>query len=99
MFETRRVWVPNPMKPCGCGFETAGNPSVPVLKQNGRLPGFGRVPGLPGNLGPCLGQGRLLEEQTRISSIHGKPWYQVPNGATMPLRCLDEEMRPLGLLE
>ena len=40
-------------------------------------------------------QERLLEEQARISSIHGKPWYQVPNGATMPLHWLDEEMRPL----
>ena len=40
-------------------------------------------------------QERLLEEQARISSIHGKPWYQVPNGATMPLHWLDEEMHPL----
>jgi hypothetical protein len=28
---------------------------------------------------------RAIEEQGRISSMHGKPWHQVPPGATFPV--------------
>ena len=31
----------------------------------------------------------VLEEQGRISSIHGKPWHQVPPGSTFPVHYLD----------
>ena len=31
----------------------------------------------------------IHEEHGRISGIHGKPWYQVPRGATMPVHWLD----------
>ena len=36
-----------------------------------------------------LEQERVLEEQGRISSIHGKPWHQVPPGSTFPVHWLD----------
>ena len=32
---------------------------------------------------------REIEEQGRVSAIHGKPWHQVPPGATMPVHWLD----------
>jgi hypothetical protein len=36
-----------------------------------------------------LDQERQLEEHGRVSSIHGKPWHLVPEGATMPAHWLD----------
>lgn len=36
-----------------------------------------------------LDQEKALEEQGRISAIHGRPWHEVPNGATVPVHWLD----------
>ena len=32
---------------------------------------------------------RVLDEQGRVSAIHGRPWHQVAPGATMPVHWLD----------
>ena len=36
-----------------------------------------------------LDQERMLEEQGRVSAIHGRPWHEVARGATEPLHWLD----------
>ena len=45
-----------------------------------------------------LDQERMLEEQGRVSSIHARPWHEVPNGATEPIHWLDYIKRPLEWL-
>ena len=36
-----------------------------------------------------LDRERAIEEQGRVSAIHGKPWHQVPPGASFPVHWLD----------
>ena len=45
-----------------------------------------------------LDQERMLEEQGRASSIHARPWHEVPNGATEPIHWLDYIKRLLEWL-
>jgi len=41
-----------------------------------------------------LDQERVLEEQGRVSAIHGWPWHEVASGATEPIHWLDYVRRP-----
>ena len=45
-----------------------------------------------------LDQERELEEQGRVSAIHGRPWHEVPSGATVPVHWLDYVKGPLEWL-
>ena len=45
-----------------------------------------------------LDQERLLEEQGRVSAIHGRPWHEVPSSATEPIHWLDYVRRPFDWL-
>ena len=45
-----------------------------------------------------LDQERMLEEQGRISAIHGQPWHEVTSGTTEPMHWLDYIKRPFEWL-
>ena len=45
-----------------------------------------------------LDQECTLEEQGRISAIHGQPWHEVPSQATVPVHWLDYVKRPMEWL-
>ena len=45
-----------------------------------------------------LDQERALEEQGRVSAIHGRPWHEVQSGATLPVHWLDYVKQPFEWL-
>ena len=42
---------------------------------------------------------RELEEHGRISTVHGRPWHEVPAGSTVPIHWLDHVDRPWECIE